>query len=99
MEEDAILSRDVQLAALPYYDDYCPRGNVLTLSGWGYDPYLNPGLIQPPHHILWAVKQECLNINDCNRFNYLPNNGPILCVGDRNDPRNGGYKGDSGGKI
>lgn len=95
MEEDAILSKDVQIASLPQNDEKCPQGNVLTLAGWGGDPYRN----KRKNHILWAVKQECLDIKKCNRFSHLANDGPVLCVGDENDPRNTGFKGDSGGKI
>ena len=94
LEKDAKLSKDVQIASLPQNDEKCPPGNVLTLAGWGDDPYLNE-----PHHILWAVKQECLDISGCYRFSNLGNDGPVLCVGDKNDPRNSGFEGDSGGKI
>jgi len=94
LEEDAILNKDVQIASLPQNDEKCPPGNVLTLAGWGKDPYL-----KEDHHLLWAVKQECLDINKCNRFSYLANDGPVLCVGDKNDPRNSGFKGDSGGPL
>ena len=94
LEKDAKLSKDVQIASLPQNDEKCPPGNVLTLAGWGDDPYL-----KEPHHILWAVKQECLDISGCYRFSNLGNDGPILCVGDKNDPRNSGFHGDSGGKI
>jgi len=94
LEKDAKLSKDVQMASLPQNDEKCPPGNVLTLAGWGDDPYLNE-----EHHILWAVKQECLDINKCNRFSHLPNDGPIVCVGDKKDPRNSGFVGDSGGPL
>ena len=93
LKEDAILSKDVQLAYLPNCDEECPSGNSLTLSGWGFDPFKNES-----HHILWAVKQECLDIKKCDLFDYLRNSGPVLCVGDKNDPRNSGANGDSGGK-
>ena len=94
LEKDAKLSKDVQIASLPQNDEKCPPGKVLTLAGWGKDPYLNEY-----HHILWAVKQECLDISRCYSFSNLGNDGPVLCVGDKNDPRNSGYHGDSGGKI
>ena len=100
LEEDAILGKDVQLASLPQLDENCPPGNVLTLAGWGADPYLGDPPLDPYYHpILWAVKQECLDINQCNVFSHLSNDGPILCVGDKNDPRNTAFFGDSGGKI
>ena len=99
MEKDAKLSKDVQIASLPQNDEKCPPGNVLTLAGWGQDPYpLSPTFMEF-HHILWAVKQECLDISECYKFRNLGNDGPVLCIGDKNDPRNSGYHGDSGGKI
>ena len=93
LEKDAILSKDVQIACLPQHDEKCPPGKVLTLAGWGNDPYLNEH-----HSTLWAVKQECLDINKCTYFNNASNDGPILCIGDKNDPRNSAFHGDSGGK-
>ena len=93
LKEDAILSEDVQLASLPNCDEECPSGNSLTLSGWGRDPFKGES-----HHILWAVKQGCLDIKKCDLFDYPRNSSPVLCVGDKNDPRNSGFKGDSGGK-
>jgi len=93
LEEDAILSKVVQVAALPQYDENCPLGNVLTLSGWGVDAF------SESHHVLWAVKQEWLNITECPFYQFVPQDGPILCVGDKNDPRNSGYWGDSGGPL
>jgi len=94
LEEDAILSKDVQIASLPQNDEKCPLGNVLTLAGWGKDPQSFEN-----HFTLWAVKQECLDINKCSRFNHLRNDGPILCIGDKNDPRNSAFYGDSGGPL
>merc|ERR1712060_766755 len=40
LEKDASLSKDVQIASLPQNDEKCPPGNVLTVAGWGRDPYL-----------------------------------------------------------
>ena len=65
LKKDAILSKDVQVAALPQYDEDCPLGNVLTLSGWGYDAYQ-----EESHHVLWAVKHECLNITECPLYDF-----------------------------
>ena len=96
LKEDAILNDNVQLASLPRTNQACPPGNNLTLSGWGRDP-LRPN--RPAHNILWAVKQECLDVGKCDRFGSLTDKNIILCVGDKADPRNSGYRGDSGGKI
>ena len=101
LKEDAILNANVQLASLPRSNQDCPPGNSLTLSGWGRDPlcdsYVDPNC--PERHILWAVKQECLDVGKCDRFVSLKDKSIILCVGDKTDPRNSGFHGDSGGKI
>ena len=94
LKEDAVLSKNVQLALLPEANEACPTGNNLILSGWGLDPYKGVH-----HHILWAVKQACLDVTKCDRFDSLEDKGLILCVGDKKDPRNSGFHGDSGGKI
>ena len=99
MQQDAILNEKVQTAFLPKLDESCPPGKSLTLSGWGADPYLH-SLGQPKdHHILWAVKQECLDIKNCDFYDFLTNDGPILCIGDKEEPRNSGWHGDSGGNV
>ena len=90
------MNENVQLASLPRSNQDCPPGNSLTLSGWGRDPN-RPN--RPPHNILWAVKQECLDVGKCGRFGSLTDKNIILCVGDKADPRNSGYRGDSGGKF
>ena len=96
LKEDAVLNAYVQLASLPRSNQDCPPGNSLTLSGWGDDP-LRPNW--PARHTLWAVKQECLDVGECDRFGSLKDPSIILCVGDKTDPRNSGFHGDSGGKI
>ena len=96
LKEDAILNDNVQLASLPQSNQDCPTGNSLTLSGWGSDPTIP---FHPGHYILWAVKQECLHIGECDRFGSLTDKNIILCVGDRTNPRNSGFRGDSGGKF
>ena len=96
LKEDAILNDNVQLASLPQSNQDCPPGNSLTLSGWGSDPTIP---FHPGHYILWAVKQECLDIGECDRFGSLTDKNIILCVGDRTNPRNSGFRGDSGGKF
>ena len=100
LKEDAILNDNVQLASLPQSNQDCPPGNSLTLSGWGTDPTIPrcpPHCT--PHNALWAVKQECLDIEECDRFGSLTDKNIILCVGDKTNPRNSGFKGDSGGKF
>jgi len=99
LQQDAILNEKVQTAFLPKLDESCPPGKSLTLSGWGADPYLSD-LGQPRDtNILWAVKQECLDIKNCDKYDFLTNDGPILCIGDKEDPRNSGWHGDSGGPL
>ena len=90
------MNDNVQLASLPQSNQDCPTGNSLTLSGWGSDPTIP---FHPGHYILWAVKQECLDIGECDRFGSLTDKNIILCVGDRTNPRNSGFRGDSGGKF
>ena len=104
LQQDAILNEKVQPAFLPKLDEECPPGKSLTLSGWGADPY-SYSLGQPRevflHHILWAVKQECLDIKNCDIYDNttITNSGPVLCIGDKEDPRNSGWVGDSGGNF
>lgn len=99
LQQDAILNEKVQPAFLPKLDEGCPSGKSLTLSGWGADPYLLSSGQPRDTNILWAVKQECLDIKNCDRYDFLTNNGPILCIGDKEDPRNSGWHGDSGGPL
>ena len=94
------MNEKVQLASLPYPNQDCPSGNSLILSGWGDDPFIPS---RDPH-ILWAVKQACLEIEKCNRWNRLDNatvmeKSLALCVGDEREPRNSGFFGDSGGNC
>ena len=63
MEQDAVLNEKVQLASLPDPNQDCTSDNSLILSGWGKDPF-TPS--RDPH-ILWAVKQGGLDIENCNR--------------------------------
>ena len=99
LENDAILNEKVQLASLPYPNQDCPSGNSLILSGWGDDPFMP---LRDPH-ILWAVKQGCLDIEKCNRLDATDatdiEKSLVLCVGDEREPRNSGWFGDSGGEI
>ena len=91
------MNENVQLASLPYPNQDCPSGNSLILSGWGEDPFTP---FRDPH-ILWAVKQGCLDIEKCNRLENATAiiKSLVLCVGDEREPRNSGFFGDSGGKI
>ena len=96
LEQDAVLNDKVQLASLPDPNQECPSGNSLILSGWDKDPF-TPS--RDPH-ILWAVKQGCLDIEKCNRVTDPHEcNKDILCIGDEGEPRNSVGSGDSGGKM
>ena len=96
LEQDAVLNVKVQLASLPEPNQECPSGNSLILSGWGKDPF-TPS--RDPH-ILWAVKQGCLDNEKCNRvIDPHECKKHFLCVGDEREPRNSGFQEDSGGKM
>ena len=95
MEHDAVLNEKVQLASLPDPNQDCPSGSSLIVSGWGYNPFKH----RPPH-ILWAMKQSCLDIERCNRVTDPHEcKKDILCIGDEGEPRNSVGSGDSGGKM
>ena len=82
-------NKNIQSADLPEVNAGC-KGLDLVLSGWGRDrtrPYR-------PRYKLWAVKQSCLNISECNNYNGTGQHA--LCVGDA-DKTNSGCFGDSGG--
>ena len=88
-------NKNIQSTDLPEVNAGC-KGLDLVLSGWGSDrtrPYR-------PLNKLWAVKQRCLNISECNN-----DNGTVctpdqcqhsLCVGDADKTNSGCYY-DSGG--
>ena len=93
LKEKAIPSSTVQVANLPESNASCPKGKSLILSGWGTDitrPYRSLGY-------LWAVKQECLNMTECPAYGLSRAEGAMICVGDKEESRNGGCYGDSGG--
>ena len=57
---------------------------------------LMPHKVERKHNrFLWAVKQECVDIDQCNA--YQGDKEAALCVGDLSKPRNSVFQGDSGG--
>ena len=98
---------------MPEPDAPCPDGMNLVVSGWGAYPAwgdsvpeLNYGSIvlgRPSHKFLWAVKQKCIDKEDCKKYYTrdnvtIPFPDSILCaVGPGTGGINGPYKGDSGG--
>lgn len=113
LDEQVTLNPNVQIAHLPEPDAPCPNGMNLVVSGWGTypawnnsDPLLDYGpnmLGVQSHQFLWAVKQQCVDKEDCKKhykFGDVTLDIPdsILCVvGPRTGGINGPYLGDSGG--
>ena len=98
LETQATLTENVQIANLPAPDASCRAlGRNLVLSGWGtYIIWDTPNEIRYEHNrFLWAVKQECLDIAQCDY--YTGDRKDALCAGDLSEPRNSGHRGDSGG--
>ena len=114
VDRKVTLNQKVQIARLPNPDAPCPDGMNLVVAGWGayvvwgdsapdldYRPIV---MGEPSHEYLWAVKQKCLDKEDCDKKIYKLNNvtipfpDSVLCsVGPRTSGLNGPYAGDSGG--
>ena len=106
-----ILNQNAQVAQLPEADAPCPNGMNLVTSGWGAYatwgdsvPYFDYGSImlgKLPHKFLWAVKQKCVDIEQCNNliknFNVTIDDSLICVVEPGTDGINGALFGDSGG--
>ena len=69
----------------------------MIVSGWGRRVvWVSPNAVERKHNrFLWAVKQECVDIDQCNA--YQGDKEAALCVGDLSKPRNSVFQGDSGG--
>lgn len=93
LKENAQLNDKVVIAKLPEDDDSCNHGKELVVSGWGVD-WLNE---IKAHNYLWAVKQECLETEECEHIRGDPK--VQLCIGDKEDDTNSACKGDSGGPL
>ena len=63
----------------------------MIVSGWGMDIQVGTDR----HRYLWAVRQECLDIDQCPAYDGDPS--VVLCVGDSTVPQNSACHGDSGG--
>ena len=106
-----IFNPNVQIAHLPEPDAPCPNGMNLVASGWGTYPlwgnsvpffeYGSIKLGELEHKFLWAVKQKCVDIENCNKHNdpnMTVNPDKIMCVaGPSSGGINGPFYGDSGG--
>ena len=107
------LSQNAQVALLPEADAPCPDGMNLVASGWGAYaawgesvPYFDYGSIllgELPHKFLWAVKQKCVDMEQCNnnnlvkKFNFTIDDSLLCIVGPGSGGINGALFGDSGG--
>ena len=99
LKTPASLTENVQIANLPAPDASCRGlGNNLIVSGWGASIiWDNPNDVRVrANRFLWAVKQECLDITECD--SYTGEEKDVLCIGDLSESRNSAFKGDSGGK-
>ena len=98
LKTPASLSDKVQIANLPPPDTSCPSGKELVVSGWGKTivwGLVDNDVTERYNRFLWAVNQECIDIDECTA--YEGDKEAALCVGDLDEPRNGAYRGDSGG--
>ena len=104
LKTKVILNENVKLANLPANDEVCPSGRELTVSGWGDEidygyksRTMDNNYPSANHRYLWAVKQECFDVSDCDR--YIGNKDAVLCVGDSENLRNSACHRDSGGNA
>ena len=99
LKTPATLTENVQIASLPAPDASCRAlGKNLVVSGWGLSIiWVAPNEVRyRRNRFLWAVKQECLDIAQCDSYTGIEKD--VLCIGDLSESRNSAYKGDSGGK-
>ena len=103
LKKPAELTRNVRVAHLPLPDAPCPSGKQLVVSGWGRTlTWSGQGTHKITHirerknRFLWAVKQECVNANQCEL--YSGDKNAVLCITDLGNTKNAAYVGDSGGK-
>ena len=94
LERAFILNKNVQVAELPSIGPYCPSGETLFVSGWGRERQ-SSNYIQ--HQYLWAVKQNCVDIDKCTSYN--GERDAIICAGGPKDLRDTSCIGDSGGDF
>ena len=99
LKEAAILNENVRVVNLPKEGEKCPPGKVLIVSGWGEDGsgVSLPGAKVLRHRYLWAVKQECVDVEMCTIYHGNDKNA-VLCVTDKEQSSNSACHGDSGGK-
>ena len=112
LDRKVSLTQSVQIAHLPELDAPCPDGMNLVVSGWGtyaawgdFVPELNGSKVlgTQSHKFLWAVKQKCVDKEQCNKQykkidQTLEFPDSLLCVvGPGTGGINGPFYGDSGG--
>ena len=99
LKSDFRLNEKIQVAKLPPIGASCPFGETLISSGWGRErlngnsgPF---GIRTKKHQYLWAVKQRCIDVDQCTR--YLGDKDAVICAGGLTDERDTSCAGDSGG--
>ena len=97
LKKPVVLTRNVRVAHLPLPDAPCPSGKELIISGWGSSLIWSPDntIKQRRNRFLWAVKQQCVNANQCDK--YVGDKNAVLCVTDLSNTKNSAFLGDSGG--
>ena len=97
LRKPAVLTRNVRVAHLPLPDAPCPSGKELIISGWGSSLIWSPDntMRQRRNRFLWAVKQQCVNADQCDK--YVGDKNAVLCVTDLSNTKNSAFVGDSGG--
>ena len=101
MKEDFRLNNNIQVAMLPTTGEYCPFGESLIVSGWGTERLPNTTVVeQRDHRFLWAVKQKCVDAEQCTMIQLLDwDKDSIICAKGQKDIRDSVCKGDSGGNV
>ena len=99
LKEDFRLNEKVQVAQLPPIGASCPFGETLIVSGWGKERLKSSNNVfyTEYHNYLWAVKQRCIDVDQCPR--YLGDKDAVICAGGLTDERDSTCAADSGGNI
>ena len=98
LKENASRFENVAAIDLTAADIDCKEFEELSMNvtGWGIDTNIGKR-----HEKLWTVRQSCIPTECCKFGLDLEglNEVDYLCVGDKEEPRNSGCHGDSGGNA